>query len=97
MDDDSDSESVDLSNSQSSYMDFKHPNEPVHDPEARKRRHMHVYKGCAKYLHRFDELIMKPMFIYKYEKTIQKKAKEFFKHFMKHGDEVEQEFHDELR
>ena len=62
-----------------------HPNEE----RTRTRR---VHTGCAKYLHRFDELIMKPIFIYKYEKNMQKKSKQFFDLFMKNGGEIELEF-----
>jgi hypothetical protein len=78
-------QSVDLSDDQSSYQQMLHPNEE----RTRTRR---VHTGCAKYLHRFDELIMKPIFIYKYEKNMQKKSKQFFDLFMKNGDEIEQEF-----
>jgi hypothetical protein len=35
---------------------------------------------------------MKPIFIYKYEKNMQKKSKEFFNLFMKQGNEIEMEF-----
>jgi len=28
------------------------------------------YKGCSRYVHRFDELIMKPIFIYNYERNM---------------------------
>ena len=45
-----------------------------------------------KYLHRFDELIMKPLFIYKYEKNMQKKSRDFFDLFMNMGEEIENEF-----
>jgi hypothetical protein len=62
-----------------------HPNE--------ERKHgKRVYRGCAKYLNRFDELIMKPIFIYNYEKNMQKKSKEFFTLFMKQGKLIEEEF-----
>lgn len=74
---DEDFESVDLSDSDSSYERVLHPN------EERPSRQKTVHAGCAKYLHRFDELIMKPIFIYKYEKNMQKKSKEFFELFMK--------------
>ena len=50
------------------------------------------YRGCVKYLHRFDELIMKPLFIYKYEKNMQKKSRDFFDLFMNMGEEIENEF-----
>ena len=78
-------ESVDLSGSDSSYQALMHPNQ-----EGKKG--MRIHTGCAKYLHRFDELIMKPIFIYKYEKNMQKRSKEFFDLFMKQGNEIESEF-----
>lgn len=43
-------------------------------------------------MHRFDELIMKPLFIYNYERNMQKKSKEFFNLFMKDGIQIEQEY-----
>jgi len=47
-----------------------HPNFINHNHKAKKR----VYKGCKKYFHRFDELIMRPIFIYKYEKNMVKQS-----------------------
>jgi len=35
---------------------------------------------------------MKPVFIYKYERDMQKKSKEFFNLFMKQGDAIEKDF-----
>ena len=35
---------------------------------------------------------MKPIFIYKYEKNMQKKSKQFFNLFMQNGEDIEQEF-----
>ena len=59
----SEEESVDLSSSdESHYSRVLHPNEVK---TTRK-----IYTGCAKYFNRFDELIMKPIFIYKYEKKM---------------------------
>ena len=78
-------ESVDLSQSDSSYHAMLHPNQE-------RKHHKKMYTGCSKYLHRFDELIMKPIFIYKYEKNMQRKSKEFFNLFMKEGNEIEKEF-----
>lgn len=79
-------ESVDLSDSDSEYERILHPNEERPD----KTEHHHA--GFLKYMNRFDELIMKPIFIYKYEKSMQKKSKEFFNLFMKQGDEIEHDF-----
>ena len=78
---------MDLSGSESSYNPILHPNQERGD-----FRYKRIHSGCAKYLHRFDELIMKPIFIYKYERNMQKKSKEFFDLFMKQGDEIENEF-----
>lgn len=57
-------ESVDLSDSDSEYERILHPNEEKDE----KTEHHHV--GFLKYMNRFDELIMKPIFIYKYEKSM---------------------------
>lgn len=35
---------------------------------------------------------MKPLFIYNYERSMQKKSKEFFNLFMKEGQQIEQEY-----
>ena len=69
----------------------------LHPNQEKKPHHHHKkhYKGCAKYLHRFDEMIMKPIFIYRYEKNMQKKSKQFFELMMKQGDQIENEFKQE--
>ena len=70
-----DDSSVDLTGSESSEFEkFYHPNhsESAAGSKApKKKKSKHAYKGCAKYLHRFDELIMRPIFIYRYEKKMQ--------------------------
>lgn len=81
-------DSVDFSDDESEYEEVLHPNQERAGTNKQKR----IYRGCAKYLNRFDELIMKPIFIYKYEKDMQKKSKEFFDLFMKEGDTIEKEF-----
>jgi len=72
------------------YETMVHPNEenastqgPLTGDKRRKSTSKKQYTGCSKYLHRFDELIMKPIFIYNYERNMQKKSKEFFNLFMK--------------
>jgi len=62
--DDEFNESVDLSDESSEYEKILHPNEET--PQKQQR----IRSGCVKYLYRFDELIMKPIFIYKYEKDM---------------------------
>lgn len=66
-----------------------HPNQEQAEVKGKNKRY---YTGCSKYLHRFDELIMKPLFIYNYERNMQKKSKEFFNLFMNQGTQIEQEY-----
>lgn len=87
-------ESFDLSAQESDYEEMLHPNEEKSQLASQKQR-VRRYKGCFKYLHRFDELIMKPIFIYKYEKNMQKRSTDFFELFMKQGQAIEQEFKNE--
>lgn len=85
-------ESYDLSaDEDSEYEEMLHPNEEKSVIASHKNK-TRRYKGCIKYLHRFDELIMKPIFIYKYEKNMQKRSTDFFELFMKQGQEIEMEF-----
>lgn len=72
------------------YEHMVHPNEenastqgPLNGTKKKSKSEKKKYTGCSKYLHRFDELIMKPIFIYNYERNMQKKSKEFFNLFMK--------------
>ena len=71
MEGDDDYLSVDLS-AESREQDSSH-NPLLHPNEEQKQKYHHV-KGFSKYLNRFDELIMKPIFIYKYERNMQKKS-----------------------
>ena len=81
-------ESYDESSSDdSSYEHMLHPNQENANKKSMKSKR--YYTGCAKYLHRFDELIMKPLFIYNYERNMQKKSKEFFNLFMNQGTQIE--------
>ena len=57
-----------------------HPNE---ESPSKSKREKNKLKGIGKYLHRFDELILKPIFIYKYERNMQKKSEQFFELFQK--------------
>jgi hypothetical protein len=43
-------------------------------------------------MHRFDELVLRPMLIYKYEKNMMKKNLQFFALMKEHGDEIEKDF-----
>jgi NhaP-type Na+/H+ or K+/H+ antiporter len=76
--------SVDLSDE-----DESHYSRVLHPNEIKTTRKIHT--GCGKYFNRFDELIMKPIFIYKYEKNMQKSSKEFFEFYMKQGQEIERD------
>ena len=81
--------SVNQSDTKTAYINAQHPNLEKKKSDTPKLR------GCAKYLNRFDEMIMKPIFIYKYERNMQKQSKEFFELFMKQGKEIEKEFRKE--
>ena len=73
-----------------------HAEEMLH-PNQQKAAAPKFRTGAAKYLKRFDELIMRPLFIYKYERGLQKKSKEFFDIFMNQGDEIERNIGRESR
>lgn len=45
--------------------------------------------GCVKYLQRFDEHIMKPIFIHKYHKLRAKDAEDFFNVMLEEGATLE--------
>ena len=63
-----------------------HPN--MAESEAKLKK----YRGLAKYWHRCDEGILKPLFIRNHEKESLRKQKEFFEIFMAQGQELEREF-----
>ena len=44
-----------------------------------------------KFMYIFDEKIMKPIFIYKYNKILQKQANIMYQTFMDHGNEIERD------
>lgn len=92
-----DYESVDLSEASSNYQALLHPNQEEAESATHRIKQYTVHTGCVKYLRRFDEVIMKPIFIYKYEKKMQKKSKEFFELFMKQGDQIEEDFKKDAR
>ena len=47
---------------------------------------------CSDYLTAFDELIMRPIFIYHYEKSMHNKAREFYDLFMHDGEKIEKKY-----
>ena len=59
------------------------------DAERKKRKRKAT---CADYLRRFDELIMRPIFIYHYEKDMHNKAREFYDLFMHDGEKIERQY-----
>ena len=50
------------------------------------------YRGLTKYMYIFDEQIMKPIFIYKYNRLIVKEAAKMFETYIDHGNEMERDF-----
>ena len=66
-----------------------HPNmQKTEEPEEVENKP----KGWIKYLYIFDEQIMKPIFIYKYNRLIQAKAGKMFNTYIDHGNEIEENF-----
>lgn len=58
--------------------------------EGKKDKKPKPYKvGCGKYLQRFDEAIMKPIFIYKYHHLRAKDAEDFFNIMIEEGNTLE--------
>lgn len=49
-------------------------------------------KSWTKYLFIFDEKIMKPIFIYKYNRLITKQSNKMFNTYLDHGAEIEENF-----
>jgi len=45
--------------------------------------------GCTKYIQTFDENIMKPIFIYKYNRKYEKQAEDFFNMYLEQGNSLE--------
>ena len=45
--------------------------------------------GCSRYLQRFDEHIMKPIFIYRYHRLKAKDAEDFFNVMLEEGNTLE--------
>jgi hypothetical protein len=44
------------------------------------------FNSCAGFFKRFDDLIMRPMLIYNFEKELNAKKDEFMEMFMKEGE-----------
>jgi len=47
---------------------------------------------CTHYIRAFDELIMRPIFIYHYEKRMHDRAREFYDLFMHEGQKIEEQY-----
>lgn len=50
-----------------------------------------TYTGAMKFMYIFDEKIMKPIFIYKYNKILQKQAIKMYTTYIDHGNEIERD------
>lgn len=60
--------------------------------EEEKKKKKKKNPTCVDYLRRFDELIMRPVFIYHYEKDMVNRAREFYDLFMHDGDKIEKQY-----
>ena len=98
------SEALELNSSVSSvsaYSEMAHPNKQYllekpaasdllvgsDQPSGQRKKPYKV--GCGKYLQRFDEAIMKPIFIHKYEYTKSKDHEDFFNVMLEEGNALE--------
>lgn len=89
------SEALSLSSKSSHRETLVHYNEMTHDEHTEmnfEKKKSRKSNSCAVYLKRFDELIMRPIFIYRYEKQMQDKAREFYDIFMHEGTALEKIF-----
>ena len=59
--------------------------EDDHEDMIKGKQKRKYRKGCALYVKRFDELILRPIFIYKYEKDKEARARDFFELFQSEG------------
>ena len=66
-----------------------HPNQENEEGQVDQKEE---YTGFQKYFNRFDELIMKPLFILNYDKAKMKKLKAFHKTFADSGGEIASSF-----
>jgi len=56
-----------------------------HEDEIKGNKKKKYRKGCALYVKRLDELILRPLFIYKYEKDREARARDFYELFQADG------------
>ena len=62
------------------------------DSHAKRKRRKQP--RCSDFLRRFDELIMRPIFIYHYEKDMHNRAREFYDLFMHDGERIERQYNE---
>lgn len=58
----------------------------------KKQKQKRGNKGCGLYIQRLDQLILRPIFIYKYEKDKEERAAAFYDMFEHEGTEIEKMF-----
>ena len=66
----------------------KEENADGHSAQSTANRKKKEKGTCAQYIKRFDQLILRPLLIHKFEKDKEARAKEFYEMFLDHGDEV---------
>ncbi len=66
----------------------KDPKDPRESESSRRKR----FNSCKECFRRFDELIMKPFFIYQYDKELISKKAEFMDLFLQEADQLEQTY-----
>ena len=69
------------------YNDQVQSSDDDHEDEIQGKVKKKYRKGCALYVKRLDELIIRPIFIYKYEKDKEARARDFYELFQQDGIE----------
>ena len=62
--------------------------------ESQAKRKRRKQPKCSDFLRRFDEMIMRPIFIYHYEKDMHNRAREFYDLFMHDGERIEKQYNE---
>ena len=66
----------------------KDPKDARESEDSRRKR----FNSCKECFRRFDELIMKPFFIYQYDKELISKKADFMDLFLQEADQLEQTY-----
>lgn len=72
-------------------------NESVDDNFGNAAKKAKKKTSCSDYLKRFDQLILRPILIHKYEKDKEARAQEFYEMFQEEGQKIEKLFREQQK